>query len=121
MHCLCLEREWAEMESMGDLKGILEERVNLSPKRCVLFENGHRLYEICVNDDFVFVKKYMRKMQRYNGESDIEIEMEFENGLNEGNATEFVDFERFESFKYEQAMMVKDRGNGLVRNWRLRE
>eukprot|EP01083_Nonionella_stella_P116557 346387_1 len=104
---------------------IMYERVNVSPKRCVLVIVDGVLYEISVNDDFVFVKKYVERVRRING-GDVDggggqIKSEIKTHSDDEVYNVSVDVDDgygmgvggFEVYKYEKAMM-DDWGDGVM-------
>ena len=106
---------------------IENEYVNPSPKRCVLFttDNNQKLYELCLNDNHVFVTNYVKKIRKPHISDYLEEDIEYINhikSLKTGNKSQSIepidnndtivldgdmmDFEKYQNDKYMEAILV---------------
>ena len=107
--------EWRQMRMEGD------RLINPTPKRCIMFTYDTELYELCINDDFVFIRKYMEKVKKPGYDFEVDVDYIKSLGL-KGNDTvldevmdgnmsivhdydDMMDLERYENYKYMQAVI----------------
>lgn len=60
-----------------------------TPKRCIFFTQKQILMELCFNDDYVFIKKYLKKIKKQSVQH---IDVDIDNNLNNISDLEFIDY-----------------------------
>eukprot|EP01084_Bolivina_argentea_P019594 36414_1 len=86
-----------------------EENVNPTPMRCLIVKQGkENVYEVCINDDYLEVSKYVDKVLRFHGDDEEEEDIMNVNvnvdPEQENDEYKIIDFEDFEDFKYGTVM-----------------
>ena len=96
------------------------EEINPSPKRCIIL-TADSLYELCINDKYAFVTKYIKKLRKPHFHGYLEEDAKYVNHIrNSINGTvndstadamiydedNMMDFEGYENEKYSEAMHI---------------